>query len=63
MKKLFDGVYTYKGVTVERLGGTGMYISYVYVKDLKLPIKICGATQASFKRIFNEKVAEYGGLK
>ena len=63
MKKIAEGRYIYKGVEVERFGGTGIYIAKVYVNDKALPMTICGATQSAFKKIFNEQVKLYGGLK
>ena len=63
MKKIAEGRYIYKGVEVERFGGTGIYIAKVYVNDKELHLTICGATQSAFKKIFNEQVKLYGGLK
>ena len=63
MKKIAEGRYIYKGVEVERFGGTGIYIAKVYVNDKELPLTICGVTQSAFKKIFNEQVKLYGGLK
>ena len=63
MKKIAEGRYIYKGVGVERFGGTGIYIAKVYVNDKELALTICGATQSAFKKIFNEQVKLYGGLK
>ena len=63
MKKIAEGRYIYKGVEVERFGGTGIYIAKVYVNDMTLPLTICSATQSAFKKIFNEQVKLYGGLK
>lgn len=63
MKKIAEGRYIYKGVEVERFCGTGIYIAKVYVNDMTLPLTICGKTQSAFKKIFNEQVKLYGGLK
>ena len=63
MRKIAQGKYIYKGVEVERFGGTGIYIAKVYVNDKESHITICAKTQAKFKNLFNEQVALYGGLK
>ena len=63
MKKIDEGRYIYKGVEVERFCGTGIYIAKVYVNDKALPLTICGATQSAFKKLFNEQIKLYGGLK
>ena len=63
MKKIAEGVYTYKGVRVERYCGNGAYFANVYVNDYELPITVSGITQSAFKKVFNEVIKEYGGLK
>lgn len=62
MKKLDEGIYLYKGVKVYKLSN-GNYTADILVNDYKLPITIIGATQAAFKKIFNNKVKDNGGLK
>jgi hypothetical protein len=62
MKKLSPELYLYKGIEVHKLS-SGNYFAKVPVNDYKLPIEVIGATQASFKKIFNKVVKENGGLK
>lgn len=62
MKKLSPELYLYKGIEVHKLS-SGNYFAKIPVNDYKLPIEIIGATQASFKKIFNNTVKNNGGLK
>ena len=61
MKKINEGLYEYKKIRVT-LDLNGNYVAKVYVKDLILPMTICGATQKSFKDNFNRLVFEHGGI-
>lgn len=63
MKRIDYNLYMYKGVKVEYNSIKEWYIAKVYVNDLKLPLTINGSTQSSFKRIFNEQIEKYGGLR
>lgn len=62
MKKLSPELYLYKGIEVHKLSN-GNYEALFYVNDCRLPLKVIGATQASFKKIFNKVVKDNGGLK
>lgn len=61
MKKIAEDLYQYKGVIV-RKSSLGNYIAHFYVSNTVGWCTVTGATQASFKRIFNQFVAENGGL-
>lgn len=62
MKKLSPELYLYKGIEVHKLSN-GNYEAIFYVNDLRLPLTVIGATQASFKKIFDTTVKNNGGLK
>lgn len=62
MKKIEEGLYLYKGIEVHKLSN-GNYEAKFEVNDCPLPLKVIGATQASFKKIFNNIVKNNGGLK
>ena len=62
MKKIMEGLYKYKGVTVKK-NYKDMYEATIYVTDRVLPITIMCCTQKSFKETFNRVVWENGGLK
>lgn len=61
-RKISEYEYMYKNCVVNRLSN-GNYVAEVSVNDCKFPIRIVGSTQANFKKIFNEVVADNGGLK
>lgn len=62
MKKLSPELYLYKGIEVHKLSN-GNYEAKFEVNDCPLSVKVIGATQASFKKIFNNVVKNNGGLK
>ena len=53
----------YKGIEVKYDLIKDLYVAEIHVNDWKLPLTIMGATQSAFKRIFNDTVKTYGGLK
>ena len=62
MKKINSSTWQYKGYKIIK-DLCDNYVAYVYVNDLILPIRICGATQKHFKDNFNRIVKENGGLR
>lgn len=63
MKKIDYNLYMYKGIEVKYDLIKDLYVAEIHVNDWKLPLTIMGTTQFAFKRIFNDTVKTYGGLK
>ena len=62
MKKIDENLYLYKGIEVKKLSN-GNYIAEFHVNSVINKCKVCGSTQANFKKLFNEFVRRNKGLK
>ena len=61
MKKIEEDLYMYKGIYVKKLSN-GMYSGSFYVNSVCGMCNIKGATQESYKKMFNRFVVQNKGL-
>lgn len=64
MKKIKgkEGMYLYKGVQVKKTN-SGNYVARFYVNSIGGQCRVCGSTQANFKKIFNDFIKQHNGLR